>query len=66
MTALTFLISFSGIMETVFQICVDVLNIIAKITGLTYVEVNVIIFCMIWPAFTIFLIYKAYFQNRKQ
>jgi len=39
--------------ETTFDRCVDLLNYLAKRTGLTYRQVNVIIFCYIWPGVTV-------------
>lgn len=50
-------------METLFYLCVDALQFLADVTHLTYKEVNVIIFCFLWPAYTIFLYRKAY--NKK-
>lgn len=50
-------------METLFYLCVDALHIIADATHLTYKEVNVIIFCFLWPAYTIFLYRKAYHKK---
>jgi hypothetical protein len=42
--------------EKVFKGCVDLLEWAAEKTGLTYVQVNVWIFCVMWPAATIGLI----------
>ena len=50
-------------MNDIFNICMESLYWLSKITGLTYQEVNVILFCFAWPIFTIFLIYKAYFKK---
>jgi hypothetical protein len=50
-------------METLFYLCVDMLHFIADVTHLTYKEVNVIIFCFLWPAYTVLLYRKAY--NKK-
>ena len=47
------------IMESVFELCVKFLNILAELSGLSYQQVNVIIFCIIWPVVTIYLIYKV-------
>ena len=42
--------------DIVFQRCVDFLVWLAALTGTTYKEINVIIFCVIWPLLTIGLI----------
>ena len=36
-------------MQAIFNLCVDILLWLAKLTGTTYVEINVIIFCIILP-----------------
>ena len=43
-------------MEQIFSACVLLLIDLAKATGLTYKEINVIIFCILWPIFTLYLI----------
>lgn len=53
-------------MNTIFDACVDLLLFIANITGLSYEEVNVIIFCIIWPLLTIYLFYKAFIKSAYQ
>lgn len=50
-------------MNYIFNLCMDSLIWASNLIGITYEEINVIIFCMLWPAFTIFLIYKAYFKK---
>ena len=52
-------------MDAVFELCVGLLMVIAEVTGLTYNEVNVWIFCIIGPALFITLLYFA-FRKRKQ
>ena len=47
-------------MDKVFDICTEQLEIIAKKTGLSYKQVNVIFFCAAWPALTLWLGYKAF------
>ena len=42
--------------DKVFQWCVDVLLWLAAATGTTYEEINVIVFCVIWPLFTLGLV----------
>lgn len=48
-----------------FQKCVDLLMYLAHVLNMTYEEVNILIFCIIWPALTIFLFLKAYVLNKK-
>ncbi len=43
-------------MDLTFDIAVTLLYDIADWTGLTYKQINVIIFCWLWPAATIALI----------
>lgn len=40
--------------DQVFWWCVMLLKWGARVTGTTYQEINVIIFCILWPAFTVF------------
>ena len=35
--------------DNIFMACVDLLNWMADLIGWTYEEINVIIFCVIWP-----------------
>ena len=39
----------------VFRICVELLEWLAARLGLTYEEINVLIFCIIWPLVTLAL-----------
>jgi len=50
-------------MNEIFRLCMNSLIWAADLIGITYEEINVIIFCIIWPLLTIFLIYKAYFKK---
>ncbi len=52
-------------MNDIFNWCVQLLLVMADALNLTYEEINVIIFCFIWPAITIFLFIKT-IQNGKQ
>jgi hypothetical protein len=49
--------------DRVFQWCVALLVWLAGVTGTTYKEINVIIFCVIWPLLTIGLIGLCIFQR---
>jgi hypothetical protein len=42
--------------DNLFQRCVDFLVWLAAATGTTYKEINVIIFCVIWPLLTVGLV----------
>lgn len=42
-------------MDLIFNICVTVLYDLAEGTGLTYRQINVWIFCIIWPIVTVWL-----------
>ncbi|MDV6236543.1 hypothetical protein CH379_012985 [Leptospira ellisii] len=42
--------------DRIFDWCVDVLIYWAKVFGITYNEINVYIFCVIWPIVTIGLV----------
>ena len=43
-------------MDRIFDLCVVFLVWLARVTGTTYKEINVIIFCILWPLFTLALI----------
>lgn len=43
-------------MSEIFQLCVDLLNYLAREFGLSYVQINVIIFCIIEPIVFIWMI----------
>ena len=42
--------------DYIFEKCVVFLHWLARKFGTTYEAINVWIFCIIWPAFTLFLI----------
>jgi hypothetical protein len=44
-----------NIMNTIFDVCVVILVTLAERTGMTYQEVNVWIFVIIWPILTLVL-----------
>lgn len=46
----------TSLADRAFQWCVELLIWLAGVTGTTYNEINVIIFCVIWPLVTIGLI----------
>ena len=49
--------------DNIFQWCVDFLVWLAGATGTTYKEINVIIFCVIWPLLTIALVVLCIVQR---
>jgi hypothetical protein len=42
--------------DYVFDKCVDLLNYGARKFGTTYKTINVVVFCVIWPAITVGLV----------
>lgn len=55
-------------MNYVFDLCVLVLVKMAEIFNMTYKEINVWVFVIIWPIFTlvlIFIIIRQYIQIKK-
>lgn len=40
-------------MDIVFNFCVKILMNLSRALGITYEEINVYIFCIIWPLLTI-------------
>ena len=46
---------YSHAMNAVFDACVRLLEVSAHGLGMTYQEINVLIFCVLWPAGTIAL-----------
>jgi hypothetical protein len=51
--------------DRTFQLCVDFLVGLAKLTGISYQEINVLIFCVVWPVFTLGLILLCAYQSGK-
>lgn len=51
--------------DTVFRLCVEILMWLAYITGTTYEEINVYIFCVVWPTLTVILIVVVIWQQIK-
>ena len=55
-------------MTTIFDLCVEFLYICAGLFGMTYKEVNVWIFCIVWPVLTVGMavwIYRLVRENRR-
>ena len=57
----------SGIywIDLVFKICVIALVNLANVIGITYEEINVWIFVIIWPTLTFYLITQNIFLKKK-
>jgi len=52
----------------IFHSSVDALILLARLLGMTYEEINVWLFCVAWPIFTLFLMYAVLIlvrQNRE-
>ena len=52
-------------MDQIFDWCVDVLVYWAGMLGITYKEINVWVFVIIWPTLTIILIGIIVMQQRR-
>ena len=50
-------------MDTIFDWCVDVLVYWAGILGITYKEINVWVFVIIWPIVTLVLVAIIFWQR---
>jgi len=52
-------------MDTIFDWCVDVLVYWSGILGITYKEINVWVFVIIWPIVTLVLVAIIFWQKGK-
>ncbi len=52
-------------MNAIVDVCVKSLYAMAGFTGLTYKQINVIIFCIIWPVISLMLFAVVILQYRK-
>ncbi|MEW6405354.1 MAG: hypothetical protein AB1649_26485 [Chloroflexota bacterium] len=52
-------------MDVIFDWCVDVLVYWAGVLGITYKEINVWVFVIIWPIVTLVLVGIVIWQRRK-
>ena len=52
-------------MDQIFDWCVDVLVYWANIIGITYKEINVWVFVIIWPILTLVLVALIIWQQRR-
>jgi hypothetical protein len=51
-------------MNAIFDLCVVLLIWAARVTGTTYKQINVLIFCIVWPLFTVALMALCWRQRR--
>ena len=54
-----------SLIDIIFDWCVEILIYWAKVFGISYNEINVYIFCIIWPILTLFLIGIIIYQQLK-
>jgi hypothetical protein len=52
-------------MDAIFDLCVEILVYFAGLLGITYKEINVWVFVIIWPIFTLALIVLVIIQQIK-
>ena len=50
------------IVNITYDVCVEILFIIADITGFSYREVNVILFCIVLPAIFVIMAFIIFYQ----
>jgi hypothetical protein len=50
------------IIDSVYVYCTDFTIFLANMFGITYEDSNALIFCIVWPLFTIFLFLLFFFQ----
>jgi hypothetical protein len=53
------------VMDAIFDWCVAVLVYWANLLGITYKEINVWVFVILWPVFTLLLLGIILWQQRK-
>jgi LPXTG cell wall anchor motif len=51
--------------KSAFDLCVDILNVLARLTGTTYEEINVIIFVIVGPLMFLGLLF-LYLRKKHQ
>lgn len=52
-------------MNYIFDLCVKLLSVASSFIGLTYKEINVVVFCIIWPILTAYLVFTLIKQKRE-
>lgn len=56
---------YNNFINSLFYLCVDILNIMAKFLGVSYELINILIFIIIYPLLLLFLFWIIYFQRKK-
>ena len=56
---------YNNFINSLFYLCVDILNIMAKFLGISYELINILIFIIIYPLLVLFLFWIIYFQRKK-
>jgi len=51
--------------DYIFMMCVALLTDLAKFLGISYEEVNIWIFVVIWPILTLYMLARIFFLKRK-
>ena len=51
--------------DRIFDLCVVFLVWLSQVTGTTYKQINVIVFCILWPIFTVALVLVVVVQQVK-
>lgn len=51
--------------DRIFDLCVVFLVWLSQVTGTTYKQINVIVFCILWPIFTLALVLVVVVQQVK-
>ena len=58
----------NDVINFIFHSSVDALILLARLLGMTYEEINVWLFCVVWPILTFLLMYAVFYlirQNRE-
>jgi hypothetical protein len=50
--------------DQIFNICVEIMYFLGDLTGLAYNEINVLVFCILWPLHSIYLFILSYKARR--
>jgi hypothetical protein len=56
----------SPLIDGVFNLCVWLLLFVGRCTGLSYNTINVLVFCVVWPAITLALGVLAFRNTKRQ
>tara|TARA_A100001234_G_C12372488_1_gene278704 strand:- start:190 stop:396 length:207 start_codon:yes stop_codon:yes gene_type:complete len=56
---------YNNFINSLFYLCVDILNLMAKFLGISYELINILIFIIIYPLLLLFLFWIIYLQRKK-